>query len=111
MWFYAEPCRVEKHAQEEKEYKRQTELDGGRRGGIYRLVRETPLSRDHTVLNRLILPGTFLLYKHSSRSKTLQKWLECGGVLRRKIMLNAVSHTLLALKHCQNLYVTDLRGS
>jgi hypothetical protein len=74
-------------------------------------VRETPLSRDHTVLNRLILPGTFLLYKHSSRSKTLQKWLECGGVLRRKIMLNAVSHTLLALKHCQNLYVTDLRGS
>jgi len=92
-------------------YKRRIELDGGRRGGIYRLVRETLLSRDHTVLNRLTLPGTFLLYKHSSRSRTLQEWLECGGVLRRKIMLNAVSHTLLALKHCQNLCVTDLRGS
>jgi hypothetical protein len=100
MWFYAEPCRIEKHAQEEKKYKRETKLNGGRRGGIHGLVREIPLNRDHTVLNRLILPRTFILYKHFSRSRTLQEWLECGGVLRRKIMVNSISHTLLALKHC-----------
>jgi len=48
VWFYAEPCRVEKHAQEEKEYRRRTELNGGRRGGIYSLTRETPLSRPYS---------------------------------------------------------------
>jgi hypothetical protein len=54
----------------------------------------TNRSRDHIVLNPLTLLGSFLL----SRLRTLQEWLECGNVLRSKIMLNAVSHTLPALK-------------
>jgi len=54
----------------------------------------THRSRDHTVLNLLILLSTFLL----SKLRTLQEWLECGNVLRLKIMLNVVSHTLPALQ-------------